>query len=782
MNTHRLTPVAAAAALAAALSAATAAAQEAAPVKDLGVVTILSSRPSSLPTQIPTTMQSIQAADIAATINATDSEDALKYFPSLLVRKRYEGDYNHAMLSSRASGTGNPARSAVYADGILLSNYLGNSVSGLSFPPRWGMVTPEQIERVDVMYGPFSAAYPGNSVGAVVDYVTRMPSSFEAHAKLGYTVQPFKLYNTDSSYRAWQSSASLGSRAGDWSWFIDLNHTDSQGQPLTFATRTQSSGTTPNGGTVVNGAVADRNTSGDPIWVIGTGTQYHTKQDHLKLKLAYDLSPTLRASYLLGVWENRSEGRPTSYLTNASTGQAVSSGAVVIGGRQYAALTGSDFALTDERLTHGMHGFSLKSHTQGAFDWEVATSVYDYQRDQKRQNASSATLPSALDGGAGTLADGAGTGWQNLALRGTWRPGGGNGGKGEHVVDFGYQYDHYALRYRTSSITGNWRADAAGATASNVRGDTQLDSLYVQDTWRFAPGWLTVLGLRGEHWQAHDGRTEVGSSYRASWPQRSGSFLSPKGALSWQLSDAGVVKASLGRALRMPTVAELYGATSTANSQYINDPNLRPERSWTSELSYERRLDAGQWRLTYFRETTRDGLFSQTILDTTANKTVSRVQNVGRIETQGLETAVGVDDVLLRGLDLNGSLTYTDSVIKENDGFVATAGDTIGKQQPNIPHWRATAVASYRVNAAWTGTLAARYSGRQYRTLNNADVNGDTYMGVTKFFVVDLRTRYQIDRAWSLAAGIDNLANCHYWNFHPYPQRSYHAELRYDLR
>ena len=37
--------------------------------------------------------------------------------PSLLVRKRYIGDYNHAILSSRASGTGNSARSAVYADG-----------------------------------------------------------------------------------------------------------------------------------------------------------------------------------------------------------------------------------------------------------------------------------------------------------------------------------------------------------------------------------------------------------------------------------------------------------------------------------------------------------------------------------------------------------------------------------------------------------------------------------------------------------------------------------------
>ena len=127
--------------------------------KSLGVVTVTSGQPTSLPTQIPTTMEGITKEQIEKSINATDSEDALRYFPSLLVRKRYIGDYNHAVLSSRASGTGNSARSAVYADGILLSNYLGN---GATYAPRWGMVTPEEIERVDVMYGPFSAAYPGN--------------------------------------------------------------------------------------------------------------------------------------------------------------------------------------------------------------------------------------------------------------------------------------------------------------------------------------------------------------------------------------------------------------------------------------------------------------------------------------------------------------------------------------------------------------------------------------------------------------------------------------------
>src|SRR6185369_4444211 len=144
---------------------------------------VTAGRPTTMPLEIPTTIESVTGAQVEETVNASDAEDALKYLPSLLVRKRYIGDYDHAVLATRASGTGNSARSLVFADGILLSNLLGN---GAAFTPRWGLVTPEEIERVDVLYGPFSAAYSGNSVGAVVDYVTRMPTAFEAHAKLSY--------------------------------------------------------------------------------------------------------------------------------------------------------------------------------------------------------------------------------------------------------------------------------------------------------------------------------------------------------------------------------------------------------------------------------------------------------------------------------------------------------------------------------------------------------------------------------------------------------------------
>ncbi|MYN40453.1 TonB-dependent receptor [Duganella sp. FT109W] len=737
-------------------------ADEDVPLHQLGTVIVTGNRPTSLPTQIPTTIEGITKEEIERDINATDAEDALKYLPSLLVRKRYIGDYNHAVLSTRASGTGNSARSMVYADGILLSNYLGN---GATFAPRWGMVSPEEIERVDVLYGPFSAAYGGNSVGAVVDYVTRMPTKFEAHAKLTLTHQPFKLYGTNDNYDGKQGSFELGDRQGAWSWWLALSRTDSEGQPLTFPTR---SANTPlsSAGTPVTGAVAGLDRSNNPWYLLGAATQYHTVQDQLKARLAYDFSPTMRATYTFGLWRNDSEGRPATYLRDAA-GQPVYTGTVNVNGHAYT-LAPTDFNLSNEDLQHFMHGLTLKTNTKGVFDWEVAASLYDYNKDQLRA-ATTVTMPEALSGGAGRLVNQGGTGWNTFAAKGVWRP------DAENVAEFGYQREAYKLS-STESPTTDWiNGVASGNPTSRFGGKSGINSLYAQDTWKFAPQWKTVLGARFERWHAHDG-VIANATKAASYAERTENYMSPKAALAYQASEDWVLKASLGRAVRMPTVSELYqGGVNAAGQLTNNDPNLKPEKSWTTELSGERKLATGYLRLTAFGERTTDALYSQT--NVLVTPMVTNIQNVDLIRTKGLEVSYGANDVLLRGLDLSSSLTWTDSKIIRND----KAPSSVGKWQPRIPEWRATGVASYAVNDKLSMTLAGRYSGRQYSTLDNSDVNGFAYQGSSKYFTADARVRYRFNAQWSMALGIDNLNNYQYWNFHPYPQRTYVAELKFDL-
>ena len=776
-------------------------ADEASPVKSLGVVTITGGRPTSLPTQIPTTIEGVSRTQIEQTINATDSEDVLKYFPSLVVRRRYIGDYNHAVLSSRASGTGNSARSAVYADGILLSNYLGN---GATYAPRWGMVTPEEIDRADVMYGPFSAAYPGNSAGAIVDYVTRMPAQFEGHAKIVASQQNFDQYNTHETDNANQASASLGSKSGDWAWWISLNHTDSQGQPLVFATKSIST-TAPGSNPTATGAVYGLDKTNTPWYILGTNTQYHTVQDHAKLKLAYDLSPTVRASYMLGNWKNSSDGTPNSYLTDAA-GAAIYSGSYAINGKTYS--TTNLFNASKENLDHWMHGLSVKSNTKSEWDWELAASMVDYGTDLARQSAinSAANLNGTMTSGgianAATLTDQKGTGWNTLSAKGTWRPQGSNGA---HIVDFGIAQDSYQLRINKTnlSLTDNWltsgaQSGVAGLNA-DVGGQSKLQGIYGQDAWAFATDWKTVLGLRLENWTASDGyaKSVVSGAVRTdSYGARNETFASPKAALAYQWSEDTVLKGSVGRAVRMPTVSELYGATTKcadiatktmasacpSGQTWVNEPNLRPEKSWTTELTVEKDLGNGLLRLTYFKEDVTDSLYSQAVgLKSDGITAVNMVQNIDAISTQGIEIAFQGENLITRGLDLSGSMTYADSRIKANSSYVATPGDTIDKLQPRVPQWRASALANYHWDARLSTSLGLRYSGDQFSTLNNADINGFAYTAASRFTVLDLRARYAFQPKLVAAVGIDNLTNTEYWNYHQYPGRTFVAELKYDF-
>jgi len=770
--------------------------------KSLGVVTVTSGQPTSLPTQIPTTMEGITKEQIEKSINATDSEDALRYFPSLLVRKRYIGDYNHAVLSSRASGTGNSARSAVYADGILLSNYLGN---GASYAPRWGMVTPEEIERVDVMYGPFSAAYPGNSVGAIVDYVTRMPQTFEAHVQLGGSVQDFNIYQTKRDFAGSLGSASVGGRSGDWSWWLNGSHLNSRGQPMVFAWKARA---TAGVSTDATGGVDVAGTENQAGHVLGTSTQYHTVQDHSKLKLAYDVSPTMRASYTLGVWQNDSRASADTYLSTSTGAPLYYASKVKVDGNYYS-MTGTEFLGSQDNWEHLMHGLSLKTHTLGVWDWEAAASLYDFQQSISRAQAtrvSNTTSNEAAYNQNGakyypaSITDMDGTGWMTLALKGTWRP---QGAAGAHVVDFGYAQDVYKLRTLNSQLQlngGSWLSSPQGNMTSDLGGQTGTQSLYAQDAWAFMPGWKAVLGVRAEFWKAANGYNKknnfstvdlvtVTSTTSEGYATRQETYYSPKAALSFQATPQWVLKASSGRAVRMPTVSELYGSTTAAaaasDQTFMNEPGLKPERSKTTELSAEKDLGNGILRITLFTETVRDAIFSQVKIDSlNSSASTKRVTNVGRMRTDGVEIYAMGSDAWIKGLDLSGSLTYANSRIKENAGFdyssnTSTRFDTLNKFQPRVPMWRASGLVLYRWDGKLSTSVGARYSGKQYSQLGNYDVNGFAYTGVSKYFTLDTRMHYQFDKQWSGAVGIDNLNNYKYWNFHLYPGRTLLAELKW---
>jgi iron complex outermembrane recepter protein len=702
----------------------------------------------------PATVESVDAERLEETTAVITPEDSLRYLPSLFVRKRHVGD-TQSPLATRTSGVGASARSLIYADGLLLSALIGNNNSSAS--PRWGMVSPEEIERVDVLYGPFSAAYPGNSMGAVVNITTRLPDDDEGSLSVSSSVQSFEQYGTDGIFPAWQAGGTIGGRAGPLAWFASASHVDSRSHPLAYVTvaRPANPGAA---GTPVTGAFADVNRTGAPIFVIGAGGLEHHMQDNLKLKLAWEAGPALKLTYRGGLFLNDTESEAETYLSGN-----IFAGTLNIGGRTVnvpATAFGNNVYLQDER--HWMHGLTAEGEAAG-LSWRAVASLYDF--DKHEQRLPSTALPAAAAGGPGSIVRLDGTGWRTLDLE--LRRGGLRGGA---------HYDVFRLNSRRFA-TADWRGGAPGLLNQLAEGRTRTIALWAEQEFDLAETVQLTVGARYEDWRAYGGRNfSLVPALDVAQPEQSADGLSPKASLRWLPARGLSLTLSAGQAYRFPTVSELYQAISTGPSLTVPDPNLRPERARSAELAGMWTRRQGHVRLSLFTESIRDALISQTAPLVPGSGTLfSYVQNIPHVRTRGVEFAFERRGLMVPKLDLSGSVTLARPKVVENPVLPAAEGKDI----PQVPRRRATLVATWHASEAASLTLAGRYSSRSFGTIDNSDIVAHTYQGFEGFLVADARANFRMGEHWNAAFGVENLTNEKYFIFHPFPQRTFTAELTY---
>jgi iron complex outermembrane receptor protein len=716
--------------------------------------------------QLPQTSEGITAQKIEQTINVVDTADAIKYLPSLFMRKRNYGD-NQAVLATRTWGLGSSARTLIYADDILLSTLLGNNNSNAS--PRWGMVAPEEIQRIDFLYGPFSAMYPGNSIGGVLQITTRTPDKPEFTLKQTEAFQTFDFYKTSNTYRTDQTSVSFGNRWNALSVFISANYQNANSQPLNWITTAG----TPAGTT---GTIPQLSRTYATANVIGAGGLLHTGMGNVKGKFTLDVTDWLKAVYTVGFFQNNQESRVQSYLRDVNG--PTYGGNAAVGGSGFAT---ANFNLLQEQLANA---FTLKTDTRGAFDGEFVVTRFDYLTDIQRSPFTvAASGLTFTDVGRVTRLDG--TNWTTIDAKGIWRV----AAAGQHEVSFGVHRDRYELVnpvYRTP----NWLSsiDATANLYTNSLGKTETVAVWVQDAWRFAPEWKLTLGGRWENWRAFDGfnlTTTTNATTGAitgtttiNQPSLEVARFSPKASLSWEPAKDWQVTASVGVANRFPTVTELYQVAATVPGVIVNpNPNLRPEQALATELAIERKFVDGKVRLSLFEDNTSDALISQSNAIPGTTLTAAFTTNVDKVRARGAELAWQKDNVLIDRLELFGSITYVDVRIISDPTFVPTVGipssAAVGRRVPNVPEWRTTLGTTYRPTDQWAFTVAGRWQSKTFSTLDNIDTNPNVYQAFDPFVVVDARVQYKVSQNVTLNAGVDNVFNEKYHLFHPFPQRTF---------
>lgn len=697
------------------------------------------------------------------TMNIANIEDALKYAPNVFVRKRYIGDQNGA-LTLRGTHTAQSARSLVLADGLTLSNFLG---AGHGFAPRWGLLAPEEIESVEVTYGPYSALYPGNALGGVVFFTTGFPESLLASAKTSWFFHDYSEYGTDDVFTGREFSTAWGDRRGRLAFFVLYNRLDNDSNPTDFRTILLSSTTAPTEGataTPVTGALTDLDPFGRPRLIYGGFGQEEVAQDQLKLKLGYQLSDTLTTTGSVVLFRRDVDTRADSYLRDAS-GAAVTAGRVEVAGRTFS-LGSADFGFARRQETNLLGSLAVRGVLPSGWDLGVLASVFRVTDDETRHSSRSGAL--AASGGPGLITRaGDGNGWETWdakAVR-TWAE--------THQLTLGYHGDRY--RYELAqSETLNWLDGDAQRLRDGQTGETLTQAWFIQDAWQLAPTWSVTAGARYERWRGRDGTRSVETAagpVRTVLPTRSDEALSPKLSIAWTLAPAWTARLSLARADRFPTVGELYQGVTTADGTVTaNDPSLRAEEAFSKDLTLERSLAGGAVRVSFFEDDVEDTLFSQTNVLTR----VTNFQNIGRVRTRGVEGAYQQTATFLSGLSLQASLAFTESTILENAGFPAS----VGRRFPRVPRWRASLLASYEITSAWNVSGGLRYASRPYTTLDNSDTRA-TYGGISGYTLFDVRTSYTLGAGFTAALGVDNVTRDKYYAGHNLLQRTYFAEIKW---
>src|SRR5690606_12796235 len=148
---------------------------------------------------------------VGATLVTT--EDLLKFEPSVVIRRRFIGDAN-GTVGMRGANMFQTSRSMVFADGVPLHYLLQSRWNGA---PRWSMIAASEIDRVEVLYGPFSAEYGGNAMGGVILMESSIPQRREFHFDSTYFVQDFSAYGFEASLPGRKTFLSYGDRFGDLS-------------------------------------------------------------------------------------------------------------------------------------------------------------------------------------------------------------------------------------------------------------------------------------------------------------------------------------------------------------------------------------------------------------------------------------------------------------------------------------------------------------------------------------------------------------------------------------
>ncbi len=713
---------------------------------------------------------SVLTQEDMVSINATTTEDLVKFEPSLVIRKRYIGDSN-GTLGLRGSNMFATPRSMVFADGVPLHYLLQTRWNGA---PRWTMVSASEIAQVEILYGPFSAEYSGNAMGGVVLIETALPQTRKVHVDLDYFSQDFSAYGFSDRLTGTKSFFSYGDKLGDLSVYFSYNHLENESQPQSFYYDYRAA--PANGFTPVTGAVVQRDVSGKPAYYYGdTGVEQATT-DNFKIKLGYDFSDDWSALLNLA-YEDRNTLRDAAntYVRDADGNNVWAGNLVQDGiGMNIAAGRLGNSDLERKSLSTGLR---VKGKLSDQLSLE--TNLSDFRILKDNTLSSSRNPQDPLFNNTGLTTDYDDTGWQTLDAKLVLED---VGLDGMQWIG-GLRHEAYRLNLDQYN-SANWlQGDNAGYT-SRSGGETGIDAAFVQLNWDIAERWDLALGGRYEQWESKNGyfsrRNPQTSQFELmDVDDVSRHQFSPKFSLGYVPADEWLVRYSAARAYRFPIVEELFSQSQSYSSSNVPRPDLKPENGLHHNLMLEKQFESGYVRINLFSETIEDAIESQNNYATLVNT----FSSVDEVQTDGVEFILNYSGLLVPELDARFNVTYTKSIIEDNSTAEGPNPATTieGNDYPRMPRWRSNLLLTYHLSDKWDLSGNLQYADKSYGRLQNDDI-AEGVMGAQDGYTrVGLKTTYDLSEQIEVGLGVDNLTDEQSFVAHPWPGRTMYLSLSYDM-
>lgn len=688
-------------------------------------------------------------------INAVTIDDFIKYEPSMVVRRRYIGDPN-GTVGIRGSGMFQTARTMVFADGMPLHYLLQTRWSGA---PRWSLVSADETESVEVVYGPFSAEYSGNAMGGVVNINTKLPTKYEFNAEASIFSQNYQHMGTNETFMGHKEYVSVGDRIGNVSLYLSHNHLENKSQPMSF--RYDNTLGTPAAEPVVTGAYKTVDDRGNPAVFFGDSGPETAITDLTKFKLGYEMGDWLARATLAYEDRTRATNSPNSYVKDGS-GNTVWSGDYNFNGDLFT-VRASNLAVSKQERQTLLLGAALEGPIGNGWTLDTNISHFDVLKDQSlstKVNPAEATYD-----GTGKVSDYSDTGWITLDVKA--RTDNFLGNKDMNFVT-GYHYDHYKLTINGYGLDNYATGEYTPTVTSTSGGDTIMHAAFAQWGWQFKQNWDLALGARYESWLMTNGVASLTEDIA----DRRETGFSPKISVGYVADKKWKYRYSLGKAYRFPITEELYHNEVKTNGSSIADAKLKPEDGIHHNMMFERQLDKGFMRVNVFSEVVKNVIYNHSVYDAVLGGNVSTFLPIDEVTTHGIEYIIQQKNVFNSDIDARFNVTLLDSKITKH----SSDPTVVGNEMPRMPKVRANLFLTYHVNQDWDTSAGVRYASDSYGDLDNLDTTSDVYGAIDGYMFLDLKASYQVSKAGKVAFGIDNVTDTSAFVAHPWPQRTYYIE------